>query len=133
MADQTNVQIWDANGVKQNIGCVPVASWNGVASNLQAMVVVPWTYTLVTASGDTVIKASPGTIAAIINLDQTAAQAATISAYDNASAGTGTSVANVQNLADKVTWPPGGIAMTNGITINCSVAPTGEGVLILWS
>src|SRR6185503_2094451 len=113
MADQTNVQIWDANGVKQNIGCVPVASWNGVASNLQAMVVVPWTYTLVTASGDTVIKASPGTIAA------------TISAYDNASAGTGTSVANVQNLADKVTWPPGGIAMTNGITINCSVAPTG--------
>ncbi len=132
MADQVNVQIYDANGVKQNIGCVP-ATWNGVAANLQAMVVVPWNYTNISASGNTVIKASPGTLAAIINLDSGAAQTITIGAYDNATTNSGNEVANVATLANKVDWPPGGVAMTNGITIHCSGAPSGAGILVLWN
>ena len=53
-------------------------------------------------------------------------------AYDNPATNTGNIVANVTNLAGQLDWPPGGIAMTAGITINCSAAPSTGGILILW-
>lgn len=131
MSNQTNVEIYDANGVKQAISCLPL-TWNGISSNMQAFMAVPWTYTPITTSGVHVIKASAGTLAAIINLDPAGPQAITITAYDNPSTNTGNIVANVTNLANQLNWPPGGIAMTTGITINCSGAPSTGGILILW-
>lgn len=131
MANQSNVQIYDANGVKQSIACLPL-TWDGVAANMQAMMVVPWNYTLITTTGNTVVKASAGTLAAIVNLSPGGPQPITITGYDNATTNSGPLVANVTNLADKLDWPPGGMAMTAGITINCSAAPSTGGILILW-
>jgi len=131
MPNQSNVPIWDANGVKQNIACLPV-TWDSVSAFIQATMVVPWNYTVISTTGNTVVKSSPGTLAAIINLDPSGVQAITITAYDNATTNSGNIVANVNDLPNRVDWPPGGIAMTNGIVINCSDVPSTGGILVLW-
>jgi hypothetical protein len=133
MADQITILVNDANGVQRPIACVPLAVWGGVDNAYaQAGVILPWNYTIVTASGTTVVKNAAGTLAAIINLDAAEAQVATIIAYDNATTNSGNIVANTATLANKIDWPPGGIAMANGIVIHCSSAPTSNGILILW-
>jgi hypothetical protein len=131
MANQGNVVVLDGNGSKQNIACLPL-TWDSTSAFMQATMVIPWNYTNVTASGATVIKNAPGTLAAIVNLYAGAAQSITITAYDNATSGSGNILANTDTLDYKIDWPPGGIATQNGIVIDCSDAPTAPGLLILW-
>jgi hypothetical protein len=82
-----------------------------------------------------VVKASAGTLAAFINLS-TSPQSGTCTLYDNASAASGQPLFTEFSIgASQVITFGGslGLKATNGITLLCTAAPTGSGLLVLYN
>lgn len=124
----------------------PVSGNVGITGTLPAYASAPTvipqaaTYTLLTALGNTVVKASPGTIYGIYNLSPNT-QTVGVTCYDNASTNSGNLFANFVSPAllgpgQYVTFNPGGgsgIAATLGITCNLTGALTATTAIgVLW-
>lgn len=99
-----------------------------------------WSYYSVPASTSCVSPAvcvigSPArTLAAIINLSTSAQSAGNCTVYDNASAASG-QVVYIENgigPGQIITFSTNGLKLTNGLVLQCAVAPTGSGLLVLY-
>lgn len=122
------------------IGAVTFASGLNAGTN-QIGVLNPWLYTVVTASGNTVVSGSPAVFFGVANACNAPQTNLVIAAYDNASTNSGnllmpssTSIGASQFGLLNYT----GVKATNGITVNlsgaatCAGGPTGSAAIIVY-
>ena len=81
----------------------------------------------VTGSGNTIIKNSAGVLLAVANISTSAQPAATCTIFDNASTNSGNQMFTENGMGPMqvITMGSSGFKAVNGLTINCSLAPTG--------
>lgn len=95
-------------------------------------VISAWSYAIITTSGGTTVKGSPGTFAGIVNLSTASQPAGLCTIYDN-TASSGNIMYQENGIAPNqvIMLTNNGIAANTGITINCATAPT-TGLMVLF-
>lgn len=133
MSTPSNIPVTTGSGA--NIATFDVTR-NSTTEKVQAVMHLEWTFTNVTATGNTVVLGLAGLPATYLvgfhNLsfvDQTI----NLTAYDNASAASGTIVSEQVNIGASqiITFPPPGIPLANGCTVALTGAPSGAGIMVM--
>jgi len=123
--------------VQGQTGMVPLQVTNNCTSGC-----IPAAYTYYNIPASTtcsaavcIIKGSSAALISIINLSTSAQAAVTCTFYDNATAASGqiTYAAYAMGAGQVITFGGGqGIKLVNGLTLQCTGAPTGNGMLVLY-
>lgn len=109
--------------VNCDVGCIsPWASYSVPASSLCVSPAV------------CIVKSGAGTFAALINESTSAQPAGTCTVYDNASAASGKVLYTENSIGSGqvIHFTANGIAVTNGIVVQCAANPGGSGLLVLY-